>query len=75
MGLTEFKRHLSCLTSTKATDLLRDWDGCDDITIDKANEYKCTLGDIIRTLDKMGIIHSLECSYTGMYIRITSVCR
>lgn len=80
MTLSEFKNRLASYMANKeydeTTDLLLDWNGHDDITINKVNEYNCTLGNVISTLDNMGVNHDLEGlgSDSGMYIRI-SICR
>ena len=59
-----------------ATALLLDWDGCSDITVDDVNDYGCTLGNVISTLDKLGLCHELKGlgSASGMYIHIP-ICR
>lgn len=77
MTLSEFKNGLPPYIINGeydgTIDLLTDWDGHSDITSGMADGYNCTLGNVISTLDNMGINHDLECSDTGMYIRI-SIC-
>lgn len=82
MTLSEFKNRLASYVANKkydeeydeTLDLLLDWNGHDDITINTVNEYNCTLGNVISTLDNMGVNHDLEYSDSGMYVRI-SICR
>ena len=80
MTLSEFKRHLNAYIASaeydETADLLFDWDGCSEITVNDVNEYNCTLGNVISTLDKIGVNHELNGfgSDSGMYIRI-SICR
>ena len=59
-----------------ATALLLDWDGCSDITINDVNDYNCTLGNVISTLDNIGVYHELKGlgSDSGMYIHIP-ICK
>lgn len=77
--LPEFKNRLaSYMASTEydeTTDLLSDWDGYSAITIDKVNEYNCSLERVTRILDEIGIDSELRgfgC-YGGMYISICVV--
>ena len=80
MTLSEFKSSLASYIGKKeyddATALLLDWDGCSDITLNDANGYNCSLGNVISTLDKLGIYHELKGlgSDSGMYIHIP-ICR
>lgn len=80
MTLSEFKSILKSYIGNKeyddATALLLDWDGCSEITINDVNDYGCTLGNVISTLDKLGICHELKGlgSDSGMYIHIP-ICR
>ena len=80
MTLSEFKNSLSSFMANakydETTDLLLDWDGCSDITVNDVNEYNCTLGNVISTLDKIGVYHELKGlgSDSGMYIHIP-ICK
>ena len=80
MTRAEFKSILKSYIGKKeyddATALLLDWDGCNEITVDDVNDYGCTLGNVISTLDKLGICHELKGlgSDSGMYIHIP-ICK
>ena len=80
MTRTEFKSILKSYIGKKeyddATALLLDWDGCNEITVDDVNDYGCTLGDVMNTLDTIGVYHELKGlgSDSGMYIHIP-ICR
>ena len=82
MTLSEFKRHLNAYIANKehninATNLLSDWKGFNVmITINDVNNYGCTLGNVISTLDKIGVYHELKGfgSDSGMYIHIP-ICK
>ena len=80
MTRAEFKSILKSYIGKKeyddATALLLDWDGCNEITVDDVNDYGCTLGNVISTLDKLGIYHELKGlgSDSGMYIHIP-ICK
>ena len=64
MTLSEFKSSLTSYMATagyeETTDLLYYWNGCSDITINDVDGYNCSLGNVISTLDKLGIYHELK---------------
>ena len=76
MTLSEFKSSLTSYMAIagyeETTDLLFDWDGCSDITNNDVDGYNCSLGNVISTLDKIGVYHELKGlgSDSGMYIHI-----
>jgi hypothetical protein len=80
MTRPEFKSILKSYIGKKeyddATALLLDWDGCSEITINDVNDYGCTLGNVISTLDKLGVYHELKGlgSDSGMHIHIP-ICK
>lgn len=80
MTLSEFKSSLASFMENakydETTDLLSSWNGCSEITLNDANEYNCTLGNVISTLDKIGVYHELAGlgSDSGMHIHIP-ICR
>ena len=80
MTLSEFKNSLSSFMANakydETTDLLFDWDGCSDITINDVNGYNCSLGNVMSTLDTIGVYHELKGlgSDSGMHIHIP-ICR
>ena len=64
MTLSEFK---SSLTSYMAiagydemTDLLSSWNGCSEITLNAVDGYNCSLGNVMSTLDTIGVYHELK---------------
>ena len=80
MTLSEFKSSLTSYMANagddETTDLLSSWNGCSDITINDVDGYNCSLGNVISTLDKLGICHELKGlgSHSGMQIHIP-ICR
>lgn len=80
MTLSEFKSSLKSYIGNKeyddATALLLDWDGYSEIAVSDANEYNCSLGNVISTLDTIGVYHELKGlgSDSGMHIHIP-ICK
>ena len=66
MTLSEFKRHLNAYIANSehnanAASLLFDWKGFNVmITVNDANEYNCTLGNVGTILDDMGVKYGIE---------------